>query len=75
VVPADDVTAAAGTDEELLGEVVRTDGSKQLTVDGWPMYRYAKDTAPGQTNGQGVGGTWFASAPDGKKAAANADSP
>lgn len=75
VVPAGDVTAAAGTDEELLGEVVRTDGSKQLTVDGWPMYRYAKDTAPGQTNGQGVGGTWFASAPDGKKAAANADSP
>ncbi|WP_326702250.1 SCO0930 family lipoprotein [Streptomyces cyaneofuscatus] len=74
VVPAGDVTAAAGTDASLLGEVVRTDGSKQLTVDGWPMYRYAKDTAPGQTSGQGVGGTWFASAPDGKKAAANADS-
>ncbi|MFJ9688697.1 SCO0930 family lipoprotein [Streptomyces bacillaris] len=73
VVPAGDVTAAAGTDASLLGEVVRTDGSKQLTVDGWPMYRYAKDTAPGQTNGQGVGGTWFASAPDGKKAAAGAD--
>lgn len=37
------------------------------------MYRYAKDTAPGQVNGQGVGGTWFAAAPDGKKAAKNAD--
>lgn len=66
-------TAAAGTGPELLGEVTRADGTSQLTVDGWPMYRYAKDTAPGQVNGQGVGGTWFAAAPDGKKAAKNAD--
>ncbi|MFQ6853175.1 SCO0930 family lipoprotein [Streptomyces sp. 35M1] len=74
VVASGDTTAAAGTDEELLGEVSRPDGTSQLTVDGWPMYRYAKDTAPGQINGQGVGGTWFAAAPDGKKAAKNADS-
>ncbi|MET9466362.1 SCO0930 family lipoprotein [Streptomyces sp. NPDC006544] len=69
VVAAGDATASAGTDPALLGEVVRTDGSKQLTVAGWPVYRYAKDTAAGDTNGQGVGGTWFAAAPDGKKAA------
>ncbi|UNM12705.1 hypothetical protein J4032_15300 [Streptomyces formicae] len=69
VVAAGDVTAAPGTDESLIGEVTRTDGTKQLTIDGWPMYRYAKDTKPGDINGQGVGGTWFASAPDGKKAA------
>jgi predicted lipoprotein with Yx(FWY)xxD motif len=56
-------------DAALLGEVVRSDGSKQLTVAGWPAYRFAKDTKPGETNGQGVGGTWFAFAPDGKKAA------
>ncbi|MFJ2022206.1 SCO0930 family lipoprotein [Streptomyces sp. NPDC087897] len=74
VVAADDATAAAGTDAALLGEVTRADGTSQLTVGGWPMYRYAKDTAPGQINGQGVGGTWFAAAPDGKKAARNADS-
>ncbi|HEY9374257.1 SCO0930 family lipoprotein [Streptomyces sp.] len=59
----------AGIDASLLGEVTRTDGSKQLTVGGWPMYRFAKDTKPGDANGQGVGGTWFAAAPDGKKAA------
>ncbi|MFF8275823.1 SCO0930 family lipoprotein [Streptomyces lateritius] len=59
----------AGVDPALLGEVTRADGSKQLTLDGWPMYRYAKDTKPGDINGQGVGGTWFAAAPDGKKAA------
>ncbi|MFD4029377.1 SCO0930 family lipoprotein [Streptomyces sp. NPDC058637] len=75
VVPADDATAAAGSDAALLGEVTRADGTEQLTVGGWPMYRYAKDTRPGDATGQGVGGTWFASAPDGKKAAVNADGP
>jgi predicted lipoprotein with Yx(FWY)xxD motif len=69
-VPADGATAAAGVDKSLLGEVTRTDGTKQLTIAGWPMYRYAKDTKAGDTNGQGVGGTWYASAPDGKKASA-----
>ncbi|MGW1884678.1 SCO0930 family lipoprotein [Streptomyces sp. NPDC001970] len=69
VVAAGDVTAAPGTDDSVIGEITRADGSKQLTIGGWPMYRYAKDTKPGDTNGQGVGGTWFASAPDGKKAA------
>ncbi|MFG2629105.1 SCO0930 family lipoprotein [Streptomyces sp. NPDC048473] len=75
VVPAGNVTAVAGTDPALIGKVTRSDGTQQLTIAGWPMYRYAKDTAPGDANGQGVGGTWFASAPDGKKAAVNADSP
>ncbi|MFF2850937.1 SCO0930 family lipoprotein [Streptomyces sp. NPDC058001] len=74
-VPADGAEAAPGVDKTLLGEVTRTDGTKQLTLDGWPMYRYAKDTAPGDANGQGVGGTWFASSPDGRKAKAAADLP
>ncbi|MFD7894633.1 MULTISPECIES: SCO0930 family lipoprotein [unclassified Streptomyces] len=69
VVAAGDAEAAPGTDPSLLGEITRADGTKQLTIAGWPMYRYAKDTSPGDANGQGVGGTWFASAPDGKKAA------
>ena len=72
VVPAGNAVAAPGTDAGLLGEVIRADGTKQLTVAGWPMYRYAQDTGPGDAKGQGVGGTWFAAAPDGKKAAANA---
>ncbi|MFI2372736.1 SCO0930 family lipoprotein [Streptomyces sp. NPDC018833] len=69
VVAAGGATAAPGVDPSLIGEVTRADGSKQLTIDGWPMYRYAKDTKAGDVNGQGVGGTWYASAPDGKKAA------
>ncbi|MFF3411080.1 SCO0930 family lipoprotein [Streptomyces sp. NPDC002742] len=67
-VPADGAEAATGVDKALLGEVTRTDGTKQLTIGGWPMYRFAKDTKAGDANGQGVGGTWFASAPNGKKA-------
>ncbi|MEU4999256.1 SCO0930 family lipoprotein [Streptomyces sp. NPDC021622] len=70
VVSAKGAVAPPGVDESLMGEVTRADGSKQLTIDGWPMYRYAKDKKAGDAKGQGVGGTWYAAAPDGKKAAA-----
>ncbi|MEU5900012.1 MULTISPECIES: SCO0930 family lipoprotein [Streptomyces] len=68
-VAADGAKAAPGVDESLLGEVTAADGTKQLTIDGWPMYRFAKDAEAGDAKGQGVGGTWYAAAPDGKKAA------
>jgi predicted lipoprotein with Yx(FWY)xxD motif len=55
-----------GIDPKLLGSVVRPDGSKQLTVAGWPVYRYIQDTAPGFVNGQGVGGLWQAVGANGK---------
>lgn len=57
-----------GVDEALVGTVSRADGSAQVTIAGWPVYRYSKDTAPGDIKGQGVGGTWFAVTPQGKKA-------
>jgi predicted lipoprotein with Yx(FWY)xxD motif len=62
----------AGIDRHLIGTVARKDGGVQLTLAGWPLYRYAKD-APGEAKGQGVSGTWFASTPAGRKAAASAD--
>ena len=71
-VPADDASAGDGIDKALLGEVTRADGSKQLTIGGWPAYRYAKDTKAGDSTGQGVGGKWYALAPDGKKASRSA---
>ncbi|MFC3452822.1 hypothetical protein [Amycolatopsis speibonae] len=58
----------AGIKKSAVGTVMRDDGSLQLTVGGWPAYRFAKDTKPGDTLGQGVGGTWFGLAPDGRKA-------
>lgn len=57
-----------GVDQGGVGMVARPDGTTQLTLGGWPVYRYAQDTTPGETAGQGVGGTWFAIAPDGRKA-------
>ncbi len=67
-VPADDAEVSADIDPELLGEVEREDGTTQLTLAGWPVYRYAEDTEPGTTNGHGVNGTWNALAPNGAPA-------
>ena len=41
-----------------LGSLTRTDGAKQISLDGRPLYRYAGDGAPGDTNGEGIGGIW-----------------
>lgn len=68
-VPADEAQAAAGMEAGLLGSVDRPDGTRQLTLGGWPVYRYAKDTRPGEAKGEGIGGTWHALAADGGKAA------
>ncbi|MEV8097991.1 SCO0930 family lipoprotein [Kitasatospora sp. NPDC085879] len=70
VVNDDSTSAGTGVDASKLGEITRADGSRQLTVGGWPAYRYAQDSAPGDTKGEGVGGTWHALAPDGSKAKA-----
>lgn len=57
-----------GLDSTTISAVVRPDGTHQLTIGGWPVYKFSKDTAAGDTKGEGVGGTWFAVAPDGTKA-------
>jgi predicted lipoprotein with Yx(FWY)xxD motif len=49
-----------------LGSITRDDGSKQVTVDGMPIYLFQKDKAPGDITGQGVGKVWYVVAPDGK---------
>jgi predicted lipoprotein with Yx(FWY)xxD motif len=59
----------AGIDKALIGAVARDDGGQQVTIAGWPAYRFAKDTNPGEAKGQGAGGKWFAFTPVGKKAA------
>jgi predicted lipoprotein with Yx(FWY)xxD motif len=46
--------------------VPRPDGTKQLTVNGRPLYTYSGDAGPGETKGQGVNGTWFAVGVDGQ---------
>jgi predicted lipoprotein with Yx(FWY)xxD motif len=51
-----------------LSTVDNPSGGLQLTYDGWPLYTFAGDSGPGQANGEGVGGVWFAMTPDGAKA-------
>jgi len=55
-----------GIDGALLGTLTRTNGTNQATLKGWPLYRFVGDKAPGETNGEGVQGTWHAIAPDGR---------
>jgi predicted lipoprotein with Yx(FWY)xxD motif len=52
-------TAGDGVDGSLLGTAKQADGSMQVTYNGHLVYRYSGDTAPGQTNGEGIGGVWF----------------
>jgi predicted lipoprotein with Yx(FWY)xxD motif len=56
-----------GVADDKVGTVTRPDGTKQITVGGWPIYRYYGDKKPGQWRGQGVGGTWFVVTPTGTK--------
>jgi predicted lipoprotein with Yx(FWY)xxD motif len=58
--------SAEGVDASLLGTSARNDGSTQVTLNGHPLYYYAPDTSPGDTNGQGVGGVWFVVTPAGE---------
>ena len=57
-----------GINPSLVGIAVRADGTEQVTLAGWPLYRYTGDTAPGETRGEGVGGSWHAVGPVGKPA-------
>lgn len=36
----------------------RKDGTKIWAYKGWPLYLWIKDTKPGDTTGDGVGGVW-----------------
>ncbi|MFI5608903.1 hypothetical protein [Amycolatopsis sp. NPDC051903] len=56
-----------GVPAAKIGIVTRADGSRQVTLNGWPLYRFSGDKNPGDINGEGVGGTWFAVSPTGGK--------
>ena len=50
-----DPTAAANLADERLSAIVRSDGSEQVTYNGWPLYYYAPDRGPGDARGQNSG--------------------
>jgi predicted lipoprotein with Yx(FWY)xxD motif len=64
------VTVSGGAKASDLGSIIRSDGSKQVTYDGHPLYYYIGDTGPGQTNGQGLddfGAQWWLVTPSGTR--------
>jgi len=58
--------AGDGLDPSKLGTNERTDGTVQVTYGGLPLYHFASDAAPGDTNGQGIGDVWFVVSPEGE---------
>lgn len=56
---------AEGVDSTLIDETTRTDDTTQVTYNGWPLYYFADDAAPGDTTGQGRGDVWYVVTPDG----------
>jgi hypothetical protein len=53
----------------LLGLTKRTNGKRQVTYAGHPLYAFIADKKPGQTNGEGVtnfGAAWDAVAASGR---------
>jgi predicted lipoprotein with Yx(FWY)xxD motif len=63
-------TAGTGVTGSMLGTLTRSDGSVQVTYNGWPLYSYSKDMAAGDTNGEGVGTFWYVINPTGMQASA-----
>ena len=53
-----------------MGSTTRTDGGRQLTIAGHPVYTYSGDDTAGDTNGQGLqlnGGVWNVVCPAGSR--------
>lgn len=58
--------ALAGRDDTASGDwtlVESHDGKPQWAYKGKPLYLFAKDTKPGDTTGDGVGGVWHLAKP------------
>jgi predicted lipoprotein with Yx(FWY)xxD motif len=43
--------AGTGVNATLLSTTTRTDGTTQVTYNGWPVYYFASDKAAGDTKG------------------------
>ena len=63
-------TAGGSAKPGLLGTTKRSDGKTQVTYNGHPLYGYAGDSKPGDTNGEGLnqfGAAWYVLNTSGEK--------
>jgi predicted lipoprotein with Yx(FWY)xxD motif len=61
--------AGKGVRQSLIGTTRRSDGRRQITYNGRPLYYYVGDKSPGQIlcqNVNGFGGTWLVVHPNGQ---------
>jgi predicted lipoprotein with Yx(FWY)xxD motif len=68
VVATGQPTASGSAQASDLGTITRSDGTKQVTYDGHPLYYFEGDTGPGTDKGQGLNGfgaLWYLVAPSG----------
>ena len=67
-------TAAGGATASDIGTITRSDGTKQVTYDGHPLYYFSGDSGPGMASGQGsdaFGAKWWLVAPAGSDVTAS----
>jgi predicted lipoprotein with Yx(FWY)xxD motif len=70
-------TASGGAKASDLGTISRSDGSKQVTYDGHPLYYFSGDSGPGTATGQGsdsFGAPWWLVTPAGSDVTASVSS-
>jgi predicted lipoprotein with Yx(FWY)xxD motif len=70
-------TASGGASASDLGTITRSDGTKQVTYDGHPLYYFSGDSGPGTASGQGsdgFGAKWWLVSPSGSDVTASVSS-
>jgi predicted lipoprotein with Yx(FWY)xxD motif len=58
------ITAAPGINASAFNTITRTDGTKQTTYMGWPLYFYVGDKNPGEVSGQGIQNFYVVTVPN-----------
>jgi predicted lipoprotein with Yx(FWY)xxD motif len=77
VVATGKVVAEGGAKASELGTITRTDGTKQVTYNGWPLYYFVGDPGAGTTKGEGsdgFGAKWWLLTPSGSEITSAASS-
>ncbi|MCZ7401577.1 MAG: hypothetical protein O8C61_05090 [Candidatus Methanoperedens sp.] len=58
------ISVSSGLISSDFGTITRTDGTKQTTFKGWPLYYFSRDVSPGDIKGDGFNNIWFVARPD-----------
>jgi predicted lipoprotein with Yx(FWY)xxD motif len=70
-------TVGGGANASIVATSARSDGKRQVTYNGHPLYLFSADRKPGDVNGQGVdafGGLWYVLSSSGNEVTTSAGS-